>query len=228
MSVASLIEKFGPLPPARTIHLAIQACAALEEAHAAGIIHRDLKPHNLHVTHVEGEADFLKLLDFGIARRLANSSATERITVTGLLVGTPAYLAPELWLGGEADERSDIYAFGVTLHVILTGVTPFEGWSMSRLRAAHLSGEPPPLRLTRGDAVSDGLEALIRRCLAPSAGDRLQSVHELHAALVALRDPTAWTAADAESFWRSAERMQFGESAVLPTTVETRKAPSTV
>jgi serine/threonine-protein kinase len=228
MSVASLIEKFGPLAPARTIHLAIQVCAALEEAHAAGIIHRDLKPHNLHLTRVEDEADFLKLLDFGIARRLANSSATERITVTGLLVGTPAYLAPELWLGGEADERSDIYAFGVTLHVMLTGVTPFEGWSMSRLRAAHLSGEPPALRLPRGDAVSDGLEALIRRCLAPSADDRLQSVQELHAALVALRDPTAWTPADAESFWRSAERAQFGESAVLPTTVVTRKAPSAV
>jgi serine/threonine-protein kinase len=219
MSVASLIERFGPLPPARAIHLAIQTCLALEEAHAAGIIHRDLKPHNLHVTHTTDEPDFLKLLDFGIARRLATSASSERLTVTGLMIGTPAFLAPELWLGGEADERSDIYAFGVTLHVMLTGVTPFEGWSMARLRSAHLSGEAPPLQLRSGDAVSDGLSRLVARCLSPSADDRPRSVHEIHEALVALRDPAAWTAADAESFWRSAERLQFGESAAVPRNV---------
>jgi serine/threonine-protein kinase len=91
------------------------------------------------------EPDFLKLLDFGIARRLEPGTSTERLTVTGLMVGTPAYLAPELWLGSEADARTDIYAFGVTLHVMLTGVTPFEGWSMSQLRAAHLTGKLPAL-----------------------------------------------------------------------------------
>jgi serine/threonine-protein kinase len=210
MSVASLIEKFGPLPPARAIHLAIQACIALEEAHAAGIIHRDLKPHNLHITHMPDEPDFLKLLDFGIARRLAQGSSAERLTVTGLMIGTPAYLSTELWLGGEADERSDIYAFGVTLHVMLTGVTPFEGWSMARLRAAHLSGETPALRLPRGDALSEHLAALLLRCLAPSADDRVQTVHELHEALRALHDPAAWTSADAEAFWKTAEKARFG------------------
>lgn len=209
MNLASLIEKFGPLPPARALKLAIQACLALEEAHEAGIIHRDLKPHNLFVAHVPDEPDFLKLLDFGIARLRAADSADERLTKIGLVVGTPAYVASELWHGGEADERSDIYAFGITLHVMLTGVTPFEGWSMSQLQAAHITGKLPPLRLKPDDALSERLGALLLRCIAWSASDRIQTVRELREALVALYDPAAWTAADAEEFWRSAEKARF-------------------
>ena len=143
-------------------------------------------------------------------RRLAADSASDRITITGLMVGTPAYVAPELWLGAEADERSDIYAFGVTLHVMLTGVTPFDGWSMAQLRNAHLSAQPPELRLTRDDPLSADLETILLRCLAWSADERVQTVHELHDALLALHDPNAWTAADAEAFWKSAEKARFG------------------
>jgi serine/threonine-protein kinase len=209
MSVANLIEKFGPLPPARAIHLALQACLALEEAHAAGVIHRDLKPHNLHLTRMPDQPDFLKLLDFGIARLRAANTPSERLTVAGLMVGTPAYLAPELWLGNEADERSDIYAFGITLHVMLTGVTPFDGWSISQLMAAHLSGKMPTLRVQHVNSLSERLEAVMLRCLAWSASERLQTVRELHEALLELHDPTAWTPADAEAFWRSAEKARF-------------------
>jgi serine/threonine-protein kinase len=209
MNVGSLVEKFGPLPPARAIHLAIQACVALEEAHAAGIIHRDLKPHNLFVTHMPDEPDFLKLVDFGIARLRVPDSPGERLTVVGLTVGTPAYLAPELWLGGEADERSDIYAFGVTLHFMLTGGTPFEGWTMGQLRQAHLTGRLPALRLGRDDPLSYPLEVLLRNCLTWQSTDRLQCVRELHEALAALHDPTAWTTSDAEAFWTGAEKTRF-------------------
>lgn len=209
MNLASLIEKFGPLPPARAIHLAIQACYALEEAHEAGIIHRDLKPHNLFVAHMADQPDFLKLLDFGIARLRAAGSAEERLTRVGLVVGTPAYVASELWHGGEADERSDIYAFGITLHVMLTGVTPFEGWSISQLQAAHITRKLPPLRLQHNDALSDRLEALLLRCIAWSADDRVQTVRELREELVALHDQASWTQADAEAFWKSVEKTRF-------------------
>ena len=209
MNLAALIDKFGPLPPARTIHLAIQACVALEEAHEAGIIHRDLKPHNLFITHVPDEPDFLKLLDFGVARLRAAGSADERLTKVGLVVGTPAYVAPELWHGGEADERSDIYAFGITMHVMLTGVTPFEGWSLTQLQAAHVTGKLPPLRIRHEDPLSDRLEALLRRCITWSASDRVQTVRELREALLALHDPAAWTCADADAFWKSAEKAQL-------------------
>ena len=209
MNLASLIERFGPLPPARAIHLAIQACLALEEAHEAGIIHRDLKPHNLFVARMPDDPDFLKLLDFGIARLRAAGSADERLTKVGLVVGTPAYVASEVWHGGEADERSDIYAFGVTLHVMLTGVTPFEGWSISQLQAAHVTGKLPPLRLRHDDPMSERLEALLLRCIAWSAHDRVQTVRELREALISLHDPAAWTRDDAEAFWKAAEKARF-------------------
>jgi eukaryotic-like serine/threonine-protein kinase len=210
MNVATLVDQFGPLPPARAIHLAMQACSALEEAHAAGIIHRDLKPANLHITHMPDEPDFLKLVDFGIARRVAPDVSNDRLTMTGLMVGTPSYLAPELWFGGEADERTDIYALGVTLHVMLTGVTPFDGWSMSQLRAAHIAAKRPELQLPRDEPLSNRLEPLLLSCLAWSATDRVQSVRELHDALLELFDPTSWTAEDAEAFWKAAEKARFG------------------
>lgn len=206
MNLATMIEKFGPLPSARATNLAIQACLALEEAHDAGIIHRDLKPHNLFVTHVPDEPDFLKLLDFGVARLRAAGSIDDRLTKVGLVVGTPAYVASELWHGGEADERSDIYAFGITMHVMLTGVTPFEGWSLSQLQAAHVTGNMPPLRLREDDPSSAQLAAVLRRCITWSPTDRLESVRELREMLVALHDPAKWTAADAAEFWRSVEK----------------------
>jgi len=206
MNVATLVEKFGPLPPPRALHLAIQACIALEEAHEAGIIHRDLKPHNLFVTHVPDEPDFVKLLDFGIARLQAAGPTDDRLTKVGLVVGTPAYVAPELWHGGEATERSDIYAFGITLHVMLTGVTPFEGWSIPQVQAAHVTGKMPPLRLRDDDSVSQQLVTLLLRCLAWSPGSRVQTARELREALTRLHDPATWTAMDAQAFWKSAEK----------------------
>lgn len=205
MSLSSLIEKFGPLPEARAIHIASQACLALEEAHAAGIIHRDLKPHNLYLTHMPDELDFVKLLDFGIAR-LREASTVEPLTVAGLMVGTPSYLAPELWLGGVADERSDIYSFGVTLHVMLTGVTPFDGWSLSRMQAAHVRGLTPALRVAPGSPT----EAVLLKCLARSPDERIQTARELRDALGALCAPSGWTQDDAGTFWKTAEKVRFG------------------
>jgi serine/threonine-protein kinase len=205
MNLASIIEKFGALPQPRAIHIAIQACLALEEAHGAGIIHRDLKPHNLYLTHMPDELDFVKLLDFGIAR-LREESQAQPLTVTGLMVGTPSYLVPELWLGGVADERSDIYSFGVTLHVMLTGVTPFEGWSLQQLQVAHVRSLPPALRVPRGSPI----EAILRRCLARSPDERIQTVRELRERLHELHEPSKWTPADAEAFWKKVDSARFG------------------
>ena len=204
MNLATVVERFGPLPPARAIHLVMQACAALEEAHAAKIIHRDLKPHNLYLTRGEVEPDFIKLLDFGIARLRVEGLGNEHLTRTGTMVGTPAYLAPEVWRGDVADERSDIYALGVTLHYLLTGQTPFEGMSLVQIQAAHLTGKPLKLRLTGEGADRERLETLLLRCLARLPEDRIQSARELREALEALYDPAAWTRADAERFWSMA------------------------
>jgi serine/threonine-protein kinase len=201
MNLATVVERFGPLPPARAIHLIMQACAALEEAHAAKIIHRDLKPHNLYLTRGEAEPDFIKLLDFGIARLRADERGNEHLTRTGTMVGTPAYLAPEVWRGAVADERSDIYSLGVTLHYLLTGLTPFEGMSLVQLQAAHLTDKPIQLRLAGRGAEAERLEALLLRCLARLPEERVQSARQLREALEALYDPAVWTRADAERFW---------------------------
>ena len=203
MNLATAVERFGPLPPARAIHLIMQACEALEEAHAAKIIHRDLKPHNLYLTRGEAEPDFVKLLDFGIAR-LRVDGGNEHLTRTGTMVGTPAYLAPEVWSGAVADERSDIYSLGVTLHYLLTGLTPFEGMSVEQLQVAHLTGKPLQLRLDRCGPDGQRLEALLLRCLARVPEQRVQSAREMRVALEALHDPAAWTRGDAERFWSMA------------------------
>jgi serine/threonine-protein kinase len=204
MNLATVVERFGPLPPARAIQLVIQACDALEEAHAAKIIHRDLKPHNLYLTRGEAEPDFVKLLDFGIARLRVEGLGNEHLTRTGTMVGTPAYLAPEVWRGEPADERSDIYSLGVTLHCLLTGLTPFEDMSLVQIQAAQLTGKPLQLRLSGQGAERERLEALLLRCLARQPEDRIQSARELREALEALYDPAAWTRADAERFWAMA------------------------
>ena len=204
MNLATVVERFGPMPPARAIHLVMQACAALEEAHAAKIIHRDLKPHNLYLTRGEAEPDFIKLLDFGIARLRVEGRGNEHLTRTGTMVGTPAYLAPEVWHGAVADERSDIYSLGVTLHYLLTGLTPFEGMSLVQLQAAHLTAKPLRLHLAGRVAECERLEALLLRCLARLPEERVQSARELREALGALHDAAAWTRADAERFWSMA------------------------
>ena len=190
MNLADVVQRFGPMPPARAINVIMQACRALEEAHAADIIHRDLKPHNLFMTRVGDDPDFVKLLDFGVAR--LGAGAAESLTWTGMVVGTPNYIAPEVLHGAPADARSDLYALGATLHFLLTGATP-------TIAAGH--------EITVAD---EELRAIIRRCLAVAPEDRFQTARELGDALRRVYDPAAWTRAGAEAFWRTVERERFG------------------
>jgi serine/threonine-protein kinase len=194
MDLASLVAEAGPLPPARAVHLLVQGCRALEEAHAAGIIHRDLKPHNLFVTRVDDEPDFVKLLDFGVARLRDPAAGAEQLTWTGLVVGTPSYLAPELARGAPADERSDVYALGVTLLFLLTGSASPEAWRAGSLRVPGSEA---------GDPVVAALDALLRRCLARDPERRIRSARELCAALEAVRAVAPWTRDDADAAWRA-------------------------
>ena len=211
MDLGTLVEESGPLPPARAINVVMQACRALEEAHAAGIIHRDLKPHNLFLTRVDDDPDFVKLLDFGIARLRDPAGGAESLTWTGVIVGTPSYLAPELWQGAPADQRSDIYALGATLHYLIGGAAPSvrptqgvagDGDEAQRDVAAHPLYELEP----------KGLRPILARCLATSPDDRFQSARELYDALARVYDPTAWTRADADEFWRALDRRRFGSA----------------
>ena len=199
VDLETLITRNGPLPPGRAIHFARQVCDCLEEAHAAGIIHRDVKPSNLFVTRVGGDPDFLKLLDFGVARLRQSRAGDVRLTKTGTLCGTPAYLAPEMWQGKEADERSDIYAVGVTLYFLLTGQVPFEGTTPAGVMIAQLERNALPPSVRRGEPLPPSLDAVVLRAMAKRPLDRYRSAVELRRALDAV--PSCWSAADAESFW---------------------------
>lgn len=210
MDVANIVERFGPMPPARAIRVAMHACLALEEAHAAGIIHRDIKPHNLFMTRVGDDPDFVKLLDFGIVRLRDPTSMSGDLTWTGVVVGTPAYIAPELMEGAPADERSDIYALGVTLHLLMTGRSPFEDYPGGRMPAG-LDVQAAYANVRSHDAKAPpDFAPILLRCLQSNPDDRIQSARELYDALATVYDADVWTKEDAQAFWRAAERDRLG------------------
>jgi len=174
-NLGTLVAEEGPLPVGTAVELMKQACVSLEEAHAAGIIHRDIKPENLMLCQTVDGFRLLKLVDFGIARLREPEQGEPQLTGTGMLTGTPAYMAPELWRGAPADERSDIYALGVTLYFVLSGGPPPQSW---------FTGEIPIDGPASGPAgIPDALKAVIRRCLAKRPEDRFQSAQQLRRAL---------------------------------------------
>ncbi|MFO0573888.1 MAG: serine/threonine-protein kinase [Polyangia bacterium] len=187
----------GPLPPARALFLLRQVVSALCRASELGIVHRDLKPENIMLVRRDGHDDFVKILDFGLAqlsRRISEEPAPDpaapteqKLTQVGEIFGTPAYMAPEQAFGGAVDLRSDLYAVGVMLYELLTGVRPFVAKSPIVLIQQVLSVEPPPMgERAPGVQVPKDMEALARRLLAKRPEDRIQTPQELLEAIDAL------------------------------------------
>jgi serine/threonine-protein kinase len=180
--LGTVVRDAGPIPARKAVEYVSQACVALEVAHNAGVIHRDIKPENLFLVQQDGEGDLIKLLDFGIVR--FREPGTSHLTWTGMLIGTPIYIAPELWTGAPADERSDIYALGVTFYFLLTGRLPFA--EADRTGLGHL----PPIFPAPTPGQRE-LEALVSRCLAPDPAQRVPSAHALRDALDSCRSGLA-------------------------------------
>jgi Flp pilus assembly protein TadD len=168
-TVRELLDGEGAFSTARLVPVAVGVAKALGAAHAAGIIHRDLKPDNVMLVDHYGERDFVKVLDFGIARPLDRDQGFQ--TTAGMLLGTPAYMSPEHGLGGVIDARSDLYALGVMLYEMACGQLPFAESSVTALLVAHASAPPPPLA-PRVPSLPPALESLIMRLLAKSPDDR--------------------------------------------------------
>ncbi len=150
--LAALVAREGPLPPPRAIHIASQAARALAEAHGKGIVHRDVKPENLLVTSPAGERDVVKVLDFGIAK-VRETDADAKLTGTGSMMGTPAYLSPEAVNGLPLDARADVYQLGAVLYLLLTGLPPVQ--CLDARRAPQRAPRPAPrgaVRATRAGA----------------------------------------------------------------------------
>jgi tRNA A-37 threonylcarbamoyl transferase component Bud32 len=166
----------GPLPVERALRYARQIVAGLVAVHAAGVIHRDLKPSNIMI----GEDDQVLLMDFGIAR--ASTPGPAR-AVTGAIVGTTAYMAPEQARGEAVDQRTDVYGFGLILYEMLCGTR--QNLTMAELMA-RMKAAPPSARQLNG-AVPAELDAIVMRCLKPAAGDRFQKSADVSTALSGLK-----------------------------------------
>ena len=200
VDLATLVEEMGPLPAARAVRFTRQACAALTEAHDAGIVHRDVKPDNLFVCRMGDEPDFLKVLDFGIAK-IEGAEEDATVTRAGWVHGTPAYMSPEVCNGDRADARSDVYSLGAVLYFLLTATPPFTAPTAAAVMMAHVRDVPdaPGVR----HPVPADIERVVLRALEKDPEARYASARDLDAALAACKDAAGWTAAHATDFWSS-------------------------
>lgn len=199
ISLQLLVEKFGPIPPSRLIYMMQQICDSLEEAHSEGLIHRDIKPSNIIACKVGLEYDFMKVLDFGLAKNVKRSS---QLTLNGTAAGTPAYMAPEIALGEEnIDQSVDIYGLGCTAYFALTGSPVFSEKTPAALGMAHVQKSPVPVSQRSELYIPDMLDQIILRCLAKKPEERIRTARELHDLLKAVAIPE-WSQRDAECWWQ--------------------------
>jgi eukaryotic-like serine/threonine-protein kinase len=195
--LGATVRTCGALSWPRTKGIVLQICKALRAAHRQGIVHRDMKPENIFLIEKEGRADFVKLLDFGIAKVMGNLGAEgPRLTRTGMIFGTPEYMAPEQADGKPADHRVDIYAVGCVIYHCLTGATPFQADSVMGMLTKHLLEDPVPPSARRPDlALPSELDALVLRALEKDRERRWQSMDELMTAVQACEGAAAGAAA---------------------------------
>jgi serine/threonine-protein kinase len=199
MDVATIVERFGPLPPERVVAVLRQVCRSLGEAHAEGVLHRDIKPQNLFLCRLGLEVDVVKVLDFGLVKTLDDSAG--QITAAGSLTGTPSYMPPERVLGGAADERSDLYSLGCVAYWMLTGRQVFSGEPMA-VMIHHARTAPVPPSKVAGHAFPAGLEEIVLACLDKDPAKRPESAVELWRRLGDVALTTQWSSDQAELWWR--------------------------
>jgi serine/threonine protein kinase len=201
MDMREMVERFGPLPPERLVFLLRQACRSLAEAHEHGLIHRDIKPANLFVSRLGGEYDFLKVLDFGMVKTGPEQEEVH-LTAAGSLVGTPAFVAPELVTGeGPTDGRVDLYSLACTAFWMLTGMTVFQAKTPTAMLLAHVNSEPPPLSQLCEHCIPDALEKILRQCLEKHPEARPTSALEVWDRLGEIDCGSVWDGRRAREWW---------------------------
>ncbi len=206
-TLASHVLRLGPLSPARAVHIVGQAARALGEAHERGIVHRDVKPENLFLTSLGGEHDFVKVLDFGIAKvRSVDNDTQPSMTDVGCVLGTPAYISPEVAVGTDADARSDVYGLGAVLYFLLCGRPPFEADTAGALIFAHVHERPSSPSSLLGRPIPTDVEAVAMRALEKDPASRYATAAELALALSSCSLAGAWTFGDATGVARGSSR----------------------
>ena len=187
-TLAEVIEQDGRLPWPRARRIFLQICTALDAAHHKGVIHRDMKPDNVFLVKRAGEDQFVKVLDFGIAK-LVTEDADQGLTQTGAVIGTAAYMSPEQAQSLEVDPRTDVYSAGIILYQMLTGRVPFTADGFMGVAAKHLTERPPSMRSIAPDAeISVGLDRVVLKALRKPRDERYGSVTEFAQALRSLGD----------------------------------------
>ena len=248
MTVKQLVERAGPLPPSRVIHLGRQICRGLATAHRRRLIHRDIKPANVFVTSTEEDPDLVKILDFGLVKVVAGAGETgwpggaarsthswdtdasgggaDTATRAGAMLGTPAYMAPEQIRGEMADIQSDVYGLGGVLYFMSTGTSPYHGGAESGLLMRKLQVDPDPPS-SRHDWIPGDLEDVVMRCLQRSPVDRFPTADEVGEALEACGDGADWSERTAGEFWETVEDLPAPSAPVVGTdTASTTAVPA--
>ena len=201
MSLQEIVEKHGPMPPARVVHVLSQVCGALHEAHSRGLVHRDIKPANVMLCERGGVHDVAKLLDYGLVVTNQLKEDEERLTQVGTVMGTPEYMSPEQCDGdAKISGASDIYSLGAVAYFLVTGKSPFGGKKMMQIFAAHLLETPQSVSKVRSD-IPPELADVIARCLEKKPEDRFADIDELHRALVAAAPEQPWSSEKARDWW---------------------------
>ena len=222
-TLEKLVREQGPQPAARVVHILLQACGSLEEAHRQELIHRDIKPANIVLCKRHGQCDVVKVLDFGLVKDIGGEGDAGT-TLSDGITGTPLYLAPEAIQNPDAvGPGRDIYALGATGYWLLTGTTVFEGRNLLELCQKHVEAVPEPPSQRLGQPIEPELEAVLLKCLAKKPEDRYPSVQALAEALQQCPSAGRWGRADAEAAWERAGKGAASSGAPTPTTA---KAPT--
>jgi serine/threonine-protein kinase len=210
MDLKRIVERHGPLPPERAVFLLKQACLSLSEAHAQGLVHRDIKPANLFVCRLGSEYDFVKVVDFGVVSRHGSESA--QITTAGMILGTPAFLAPELVSMQTFDGRADIYALGCVAFWLLTGRPPFEADDAMSILMHHAQTAPPAPSTMSEEPIPAQIDALVLECLEKEPARRPASVDMLWERLDRVPLTREWNQRHARLWWEMHEPELVGSS----------------
>jgi len=203
IDLRTLVARHGPVEVPRAIHLIKGVCASLEEAHGRGLLHRDIKPANVFTCQLGSSFDVPKVLDFGLVTAVAGDVAGIRLTASHVVVGSPAFMAPELASGTrEVDGRADLYALGCVLYWLLTGRLVFEADTAMAMVMAQAAETPEPPSARCEVPIPAALDDVVLRCLEKKPDQRFASAEDLHEALSEVPVEAPWTETRARQWWR--------------------------
>jgi serine/threonine-protein kinase len=203
LDLDAIVKRYGPMPAERAIHLLRQVCHSLAEADGKGLVHRDIKPANIFVCRYGGDYDFVKVLDFGIVKAVDSSASVTGVLATGsgVVQGTPAFIAPEQALGEGVDGRADIYATGCVAYWLLTGELVFTADTVMGVFLHHARTAPIPPSERSELPIPPALDRLVLSCLAKNPADRPQTARELSQRLAEIKGLPAWSDDRAREWW---------------------------